>query len=206
MPCCGCIQHVTLTSCAAFDGPSSTGDLHAEEEQLLKSYPQPAEANKLPRWHDDASAQLVDVDACLHLICTRATAMLSSTGQILCGTLSLLEVLLPLLRLECSAAHASLASGRLKEYMKGLSESLEAHVIIPAAVSDPSEDAITPMEHAINQPLLLKHSGIEVSALIVRCAYHVLLCTLKSAFSKQALVLNRCGVQVPSACASGRVQ
>lgn len=171
----------TLTLHAAFDGPSSTGDLHAEEEQLLKSYPQPAAAHKLPRWQDDASSQIVDVDAYFHIICTRATAMLSSTGQVLCGALSLLEVLLPLLRLECSA---SLACVRLKDYMKGLSESLEAHVILPTARPAPSKDVSIAVEHAINQPLLLKHSGIEVSALIVRCVLSVAYCSPLSTASR----------------------
>lgn len=166
---CKQINILNLTLHAAFDGPGSTGDLHAEEEQLLKSYPQPAAAHKLPRWREYTSAQLVDVDTCFHIICVRATSMLSNTGQILCCALSLIEALFPLLRLESSAARTPSVCERIKEYMNGLAESLEVHIVPAVTHFGSSDNTAVAVELAMNQPLLLKHSGIEVSALIVRC-------------------------------------
>jgi hypothetical protein len=159
-----------LALCVAFDGPSSTGGLHVEEEMLMNSYPQPAAAHKLPRWRDESTPQLVDVDACFHIICVRAIRMLSHTGQILCCALSLIEALLPLLQLGIGTSHVPTAFERMKQYMKGLSDSLEAHILSPSCSSDPSISTTAAVEQAINQPLLLKHSGVEITSLVLRCA------------------------------------
>jgi hypothetical protein len=136
---------------------------------LVSSYPQPAAAHKFPRWQDDSTPQLVDVDMCFHIICLRAISMLSQTGHILCCTLSLIEALLPLLEFGKGTAPMPSACEYMKQYMKGLSDSLEAHIMSPSAPLHPADSAAAAVEQAINNPLLLTHSGVQISALVVRC-------------------------------------
>lgn len=113
---------------------------------------------------------MVDVDACFHIVGLRVMHMLSHTGLTLCYTLSLLEALFPFLRLNNSHVRSSSDHGNLKPYMEVLYTSLEAHIVRPSAVHGFSAD----QQNAANLMPMLKHSGIEVSVIVVRCARHTL--------------------------------
>lgn len=143
------------------------GQLNAEEEALLQSYPQPCGPGALPDWLPH-SEETIDIISCSHVIFSHAVIMLQRSNEVTPLVFSLLEELWPLLFLGRGMSGMQSSCDQISEYLTPLSQALEAQIFEdskcdsdPSCRASESYNAIVPV---------LGCSAVHILSLIMRYA------------------------------------
>jgi hypothetical protein len=150
--------------------------MHAEEELLLQSYPQPDPAQQLPAWWNLKGGDLgtVDTVGCSHDICVRAIDMLSVKDEVLADVFALIDELFPLLQL--STLSDDIKRARMKQYMASLGSALEQHLLAGAGQLEAEQS--DPAAAMLSNPPVLAHSGVRMIQMIARYACRCTVCIM----------------------------